>query len=306
MKAAIRHVIAALLTITLVGTLTFFLVRLAPGGPFDTDRVLPPEIMANIQRHYGLDRTLGEQYLFFVRDAIRGDFHESFQYMGRPVNELLREGLAVSLPLGVFGLLLAIGIGIPLGTWSAWRQGSPFDLASGFLTSSGLALPGYLVASLLVLVFSTWLDWLPPALWEGPSSIVLPAIALSIRPAALIAQMSRASLLEALRADYVRTAFAKGLLGRRVLFHHALRNSLVPVLTLLGPVVANLVTGSFIVEVVFQLPGIGKHFVTAVLNRDYPLVTGITILYGAILVGSNLMSELACTWADPRARGVSA
>jgi oligopeptide transport system permease protein len=191
-------------------------------------------------------------------------------------------------------------VGIPLGCISAWKKGTWMDASTMFLAVAGNSLPSYLNASVLVLVFSLKLGWLPPALWDGASSAVLPVLTLASRPLAIIARLTRASLLEALETDYIRTARGKGLTETRVVFKHALKNSLIPVLTMLGPLMASLVTGSFLVEMVFQIPGIGKHFVQAVLNRDYPLVMGVTLVYGVILILCNLSVDLLYGLADPR------
>lgn len=298
----IRRLLGAIPTLFLLATLTFFTLRLAPGGPFDSDRAFPPEIQANIEKKYGLDQPVYIQYANWLKDVGRGDFHESFQYIGQPVTSIITDSLPTSMVLGFWSLVFAIVIGIPLGAIAAWKQNSWWDLSAMFLAVSGVSLPSYLVASFLILVFSLWLGWLPPALWEGPSSMILPVITLGLRPLAIIARLTRASMLEVLNADFIRTAYGKGLGDMSVIFKHALKNSLIPVLTTLGPLSANLVTGSFLVEIVFQIPGMGKHFVAAVINRDYPLVMGVTLVYGAILVISNLLVDLAYAWADPRIR----
>jgi oligopeptide transport system permease protein len=300
----LRRILGSIPTLLLLSTLTFFLLRLAPGGPFDTDRVWPPEIQANIQRKYELDQPLFVQYTHWLRDVAHGDLRESFQYLGRPVRDMISESLPTSLALGSLSLLLAMAFGIPLGCLAAWKRGTWIDAASVFVSVAGISLPSYLVASLLVLVFSLWLGWLPPALWEGPSSWVLPVLTLGCRPLAIVARMTRASMLEALQADYIRTAYGKGLHERAVVFKHALKNSLIPVITIIGPLAASLVTGSFLVEIVFQIPGLGKHFVQAVINRDYPLVMGVTLVYGVILMASNLVVDLAYGVIDPRMRVV--
>lgn len=296
----LRRVAGAVPTLLILATLTFFLLRLAPGGPFDSERVWPPEIQANIAAKYGLNQPVAVQFTSWLGDIARGDFRESFQYIGRPVSEIIGESLPVSMLLGAWALLFSIAVGIPLGCVAAWKRNTWLDYSSMFVAVSGLSLPSYLVASLLILIFASGLGWLPPALWEGPSSAVLPVATLALRPLAIIARVTRSTMIEALHSDYVRTAFGKGLSERRVVFKHALRNSLIPVITLIGPLAANLVTGSFLVEIVFQIPGLGKHFVQAVMNRDYPLVMGVTLIYGVILILSNLAVDLFYGWADPR------
>ncbi len=298
----IRRLGAAIPTLLLLATLTFFLLRLAPGGPFDDERAFPPEIQATLEQRYGLHLPLHEQFTMWLGGVVRGDLRESFQYQGQSVSELIGQSLPNSLLLGAWALVFCIAIGIPLGCVAAWKQNSLWDSSAMFLAVSGVSLPSYLVASLLVMIFSIWLGWLPPALFDDWRSMILPVITLGVRPMAMIARMTRASMLEALGSDYVRTAYSKGLESRRVVFKHALKNSLIPVITILGPISANLVTGSFLVEMVFQIPGMGKHFVSAVINRDYPLVMGVTLVYGAILILSNVMVDILYAWVDPRIR----
>lgn len=298
----LRRCASAFTTLFLLVALTFFLLRLAPGGPFDEDHVWPAEVKANIEKKYGLDQPLLVQFTRWIGDLAHGDLRDSFQYIGRPVNEMIAESLPVSLTLGFWSMLLAVAVGIPLGCLAAWRRGTWVDASAMFIAVAGISLPSYLVASLLILLFSFYLGWFPPALWEGASSMILPVVTLSVRPIAMIARLTRVSMLEALQSDYVRTAYAKGLSARRVVYKHALKNSLVPVLTILGPMVAMLVTGSFVVELVFQIPGLAKYFVQAVLNRDYPLVMGVTLVYGVILLGCNLAVDLLYAAVDPRIR----
>lgn len=302
LEYAFKRILSFIPTLFILATILFFVLRLTPGGPFDGERVFPAEVKAAIEAHYGLDRPLADQYLRWLSDVLHGDFGESFQYVGRNVSEMISESLGPSLLLGLLSLVFALLLGIPLGVLAGWRQGTWLDSSAMFFAIAGVSLPSYLVASSLVLLFSLKLGWFPPALWEDPSSAVLPVLTLGLRPMAMIARLTRASVIETLSADFIRTAHAKGLPRARVLFHHALRNSLIPVLTLLGPIAANLVTGSFLVEVVFQIPGLGKYFVGAVLNRDYPLVMGVTLFYGVILLACNLGVDLLCAWADPRIR----
>jgi oligopeptide transport system permease protein len=297
-----KRIASAALTLLLLATLTFFLIRLAPGGPFDSDHAWPPEIKANIDHKYGLDQPVTTQFVSWLKDVAHGDLRDSFQYIGRPVTEMIGDALPPSLLLGTWAFVVSILIGIPLGCIAAWKRGTWLDSSSMFLAVAGISLPSYLVASLLILLFALKLMWFPPALWEGWDSMILPIATLALRPLAMIARLTRASMLETLSSDYIRTAYAKGLSPARVIFKHALRNSLIPVLTMLGPLAAGLVTGSFVVETVFQIPGMGRFFVQGVLNRDYPLVMGITLVYGAILIASNLVTDLMYGWADPRIR----
>ncbi len=299
---ALRRLAGAIPTLLVLAVATFLLLRLAPGGPFDTDRAFPPEVKAAIDAKYGLDQPIWLQLAHWLGDLAHGDLRESLQYLGRPVTEIIAESFPASAQLGLLSLILSLGAGVSLGALAAWKQNTWLDFGAVFLTIAGVSLPSYLVASLLILVFSIGLDWLPPALWEGPSSMILPTITLALRPLALVARMTRSSMLEALSSDYVRTAYSKGLAAPPVVFKHALRNSLIPVITLMGPITANLITGSFLVEIVFQIPGLGRHFVSAMLNRDYPLVMGVTLFFGVILIFSNLAVDLTYGLIDPRVR----
>ena len=297
-----KQTLGAIPTLALLLTLTFFLLRLAPGGPFDSERAWPPEIKANIDRQYELDRPVYVQFGHWAGSAVRGDFRESFQYTGIPVSQLIKDSLPVSMTLGFWAVIASVIFGLGLGAIAAWKQNTWIDGSAMFLAIAGVSLPSYLVASVLILSLSLGLGWFPPALWEGPSSLVLPVITLALRPLAIIARLTRASMLEAMNSDYIRTAFSKGLSERSVVFKHALKNSLIPILTVVGPITAYLVTGSFLVETVFQIPGIGKFFVEGILNRDYPLVMGVTLVYGVILIAANLGVDLLYGVVDPRIR----
>ncbi|MBY0471309.1 ABC transporter permease [bacterium] len=293
---------SALITLFFLAVITFFTLRLAPGGPFDTERATTPEIQASINQQYGLDRPLIVQFADWFAGAAKGDLKTSFQYLGRPVSEIIFGALPNSLVLGGWALLFAVALGLPLGALAAWKQNTVWDFSAMFAAVAGVCLPSYLVASVLILVFSMWLHWFPPALWEGPQSYVLPVITLGLRPMAILARLIRASMIEVLRSDYIRTARAKGLSQGSVVMKHALKNSLIPVVTLLGPIMANLVTGSFLVEYVFEIPGMGKHFITSVINRDYPLALGVTLIYGVILISCNFFVDVAYGYIDPRIR----
>ena len=291
---------AATFSFLIVGT--FFLLRLAPGGPFDGDKVWPKEVQASIEAKYGLDQSLPLQFAGWCRDLLHGDLRESFHYLGTPVTEIIREATPASFQLGGIALLVSVVCGILLGVLSAWRRGTWIDASSMFLAVSGITLPTYLIATLLVLLFSSRLGWLPPALWEDKASMVLPVITLSLRPLAIIARMTRTTILEVLHSDYIRTAHSKGLDEKHVLFKHALRNALIPVTSLLGPITASLITGSYVVETIYQIPGLGQYFITSVIDRDYPLVMGMTLFYGVILLSCNLLVDLTYGLIDPRIR----
>lgn len=303
-----KRLFEAIATLFVIASMTFLLLRILPGGPFDSEKALPPEIMANIEAKYGLDKPLLEQYTTFMLRLVQGDWGESYKYIGRSVSDIITETLPVSAELGLYSLLLAALIGIPLGVIAASKHNSVFDTLAMLIAISGVALPSFVVGPIFVMVFSFGIPFavlhgtLPPALWEGWQYMILPVVTLGIRPAAILARMTRGAVLEAIKQDYVRTARAKGVSERSVLFHHVLRNSLIPVLSITGPLVAGLLSGSFIIEVIFAIPGIGKHLVQSVTNRDYPLVLGLTLLYSALLVFANLIVDLLYSVADPRIR----
>jgi oligopeptide transport system permease protein len=298
----LRNIASAIATLFFLIFFTFFLLRLAPGGPFDSDRAFAPEVKAAIDARYGLDQPLRTQFIRYISGLMRGDLGESFQYQGVGVTEVIGDSFIPSLQLGITSLLIATLLGLFWGSWAAYFHGSWLDHTAVFTTIAGASLPSYLVASVLILVFSQTLGWFPPALWEDYSSMVLPVLTLASRPLALIARLTRSSMLESLQSDYIRTARGKGCSSFRVVAIHALRNSLLPVVSLLGPLSANLLTGSFLVEVVFQVPGLGRHFVHAMMNRDYPLVMGVTLFYGIILVTSNSVTDVLARTLDPRIR----
>lgn len=296
----IKRLLEAVFTIWVIATLTFGLLRVIPGGPFDSEKALPPEIKANIEAKYHLDKPLPMQYLMYMKGLVNGELGESFKYSGRDVGEIIADSLPASLQLGVFALLLSYLIGIPAGVWAASRHNTWQDHTLMALAISGVALPSFLVAPILILIFCFGLGWFEPALWEGPAFYVLPTVVLGTRAAAVIARLTRASVLEVIRADFIRTGRAKGLSEGALLFKHVLRNSLIPVVTFSGPLVAGIITGSFVVEQIFAIPGIGKHMVLSVSNRDYPLILGTTLVFSVILVLCNLMVDLLYAYFDPR------
>lgn len=304
----LKRVLEAFTTLFVIASLTFLLLRILPGGPFDSEKALPAEIKANIEARYGLNKPLLEQYGSYLQGLVTGDWGESYKYIGRSVTDIIAETLPVSAELGLYSLILSLLIGIPLGVIAASRHNTMFDTMAMLIAISGVALPSFVVGPILVMIFSFGIPFsflhgtLPPALWDGWQYMILPVITLGIRPAAIYARMTRGTVLESIRQDYVRTARAKGVPERTVLFHHVLRNSLIPVLTITGPLVAGLLSGSFIIEVIFAIPGIGKHLVSSVGNRDYPLVLGLTLLYSALLVVSNLIVDILYSMVDPRIR----
>jgi oligopeptide transport system permease protein len=300
----LKRLAGAIPTLLAIVTLSFFLMRAAPGGPFDREHALPPEIMANLQRAYGLDQPLWVQYGRYLRALAHGDFGPSFKYKDFTVTELIRQGFPVTLQIGCMALILALSVGIPMGTWAALHQSTAADYATMSLAVTGIAVPPFVVLPFLGLLFGIYLHWLPVAGWE-PGSIrylILPVIALTLPPLAVIARLTRGSMLEALHSNYLRTALAKGLPLRTVILRHALRPALMPVAGYLAPAVASIMTGSLVVESIAGLPGIGRYLVQGALNRDYTLVMGMVILYSALLILMGLLVDLLYAWLDPRVR----
>ena len=304
LRYAIRRLGEAIPTLFVLVTLAFFLIRVAPGGPFDDERVLPPEIEANLARAYNLDAPLFQQYLHYLGNILRGDFGPSFKYKDYTVTELIWGGFPVSLRIGLTAIVLAFLIGTSLGALAALRQNSRLDYAVMAASMTGIAIPNFVVAPLLSLVFGVYLGLLPVGGWAGGSlrNMVLPVIALALPQIAYIARLTRGSLIEVLRANYVRTARAKGLPERLVLLRHAIRAALPPVVSYLGPATAGVITGSVVIEQIFGIPGIGRYFVQAALNRDYTLVLGVVVFYGGIIVMFNLVVDLVYGLLDPKVR----
>lgn len=290
----------ALFTVFIIATVTFALLRFTPGGPFDSEKALPPEVKANIEAKYKLNEPLYVQYWDYITNVAQLDLGESYKYVGRPITEIISETFPVSLQLGVYAILVSLLIGIPLGVIAAANHNKWLDTVAMGFAISGVALPSFLVAPIAIIVFSFWLGWLPPALWDGPEYYIMPVLILGIRPAAVIARLTRSSVLDVIRSDYIRTAYAKGLEQKVVLFKHVLRNSLIPVVTISGPLVAGILSGSFVIELIYAVPGIGKHLIQSVTNRDYPLILGVTLLYAALLIVANLVVDLLYVLIDPR------
>jgi oligopeptide transport system permease protein len=303
LQYALRRLFGAVPTLFLIVTLAFVLVRLAPGGPFDEEQALAPEVKANLERAYGLDRPLHEQYANYLGALLRGDLGPSMRLRDFTVNELIATGLPVSLALGGMAILLAVGLGVPLGALAALRQNSAVDHAVMGVAVLGIAVPVYVVAPLLALVFGIHLGWLPVGGWSGDArELLLPTIALALPTLAYVARLMRGSVLEVLRLPHVRTARAKGLSPAAVLWRHALPPAFLPVLSYLGPATAAVLTGSLVVETIFGLPGMGRYLVQGALNRDYTLVLGKVIVYATLILSLNLAVDLLYGVLDPRVR----
>lgn len=301
---AVRRLSGAVPTLFVIVTLAFFMMRLAPGGPFDGERIVPPEIEANLLRAYGLDRPLAEQYATYLGRLLTGDLGPSFKYKDLSVGELIASGLPVSLRVGGIAMLGAALAGVALGSLAALRRNTAVDRAVMLGATTGIAVPNFVVAPVLSLVLGVYLSWLPVAGWGGGHwrHLVLPVTALALPQVAYVARLTRAALVEVLCADYIRTARAKGLPERAVLVRHALGGALLPVVSYLGPATAGLLTGSVVIEQIFALPGIGRYFVQGALNRDYTLVLGVVVFYGALVILFNLVVDLLYGALDPRVR----
>jgi len=296
------RLLLAIPTLFVIITLAFFMIKIAPGGPFDGERALSKAVQENLNRQYKLDRPILEQYGHYVGGVLRGDFGPSFQYRDQSVSGLIRQGLPTSMLVGGCALCLALAIGLSLGIWAARRMGSIMDRLVMATAAIGLALPSFVIAPLMALVFGVALRWFPVAGWDKPSNIVLPVLALSIPYAASIARLARAGVAETLSAPFVRTARAKNVSETRLLWRHVLPRALMPVVSFLGPAAAGILTGSVVIETIFQIPGIGRYFVQGALNRDFTLVMGVVIVYAALIIVFNLLVDIALQWLDPRTR----
>jgi len=299
----VRRLLAIPLLVWIVATLAFFLMRAAPGGPFDRERApASREVEAALQARYHLDESLGRQYLRFLAGLVQGDLGPSFKYRHHTVNDILTQALPVSLTLGWLAFGTALGIGIPTGFIGAVHRGRWPDWAGSFLVLTGVCIPTFVLAPILVLIFSLRLGWLPVALWGSIPQVLLPTFALGLYFAARVSRLLREGLSETLRAPFILTARAKGLGEFQLLLRHALRPSLLPVVSYCGPMLADLLTGSFVIERVFQIPGTGAFFVNSFFSRDYPLMVGLVIVYSALLLLLNLATDFAYRWLDPRTR----
>lgn len=296
----IKRIFNAVIVLWVVTTITFFLMHAIPGGPFTVEKSLPPIVQQSIEERYKLNDPLYKQYSDYLTNLIRGDLGPSFKYPGRSVNDIIKDGFPVSFQLGMEAVLIAIIIGIPAGIIAAINQGKWQDHAVNFFTTLGVAVPSFVVAALLIYVLSTKLHLLPSAMWEGWQYQIMPALALSGMPTSFIARLTRSSMLDVLGQDYIKTARAKGLSRFTVLFKHALPNSLIPVVTYAGPMTASILTGSFVIENIFAIPGLGQYFVTSIYNRDYTVILGVTIFYSIIIIVLNMIVDLIYPFLDPR------
>ena len=298
-----RRLLVAVPVIVIVTTITFFLIRLAPGGPFDADKVVPPEVLKNLNATYNLDAPVIVQYKDYMINLAQGDFGPSFRYPGRSVTEMIFTGLPTTFELAFYAILIAIFIGILSGVTAAVKRNTSLDYIPMTIAMIGICMPTFLLGPILVLIFGIYLEVLPVSGWGSlPGDKILPSITLGAAYAAYIARLSRGGMLETLNQDYIRTARAKGLSEVRVVFNHALRGGLIPVVSFLGPAMAGLIGGSFVVETIFQIPGLGRFYVEAAFNRDYTMILGTTIFFSVLIILFNLLSDLMVLLMNPQAR----
>jgi oligopeptide transport system permease protein len=285
-----------------IATLTFFMVRLAPGGPFDAEKQVTPEIRRNLEAHYGLDKPLYRQYFDYMGKVVKGDLGPAFKHPNRSVNELIWGAFPVSLQLGFYSLLVALALGLMAGIIASLRPNSPTDYVPMTLAMVGICVPTFVMGPLLILVFALGLGWFSASGWYTSGDMVLPALTLGGYYAAYVARLTRGGMLEILNQDFIRTARAKGASSLRIIVQHSLKGGLLPVVSFLGPAIAGLVTGSFVVETIFQIPGLGRMFVNSAFNRDYTLVLGTVLFYATLIIILNLVVDIVQVWLNPKLR----
>ena len=295
-----RRLGGAIIILWVIITVTFALMHAIPGGPFTTEKKLPPQVKASIEAKYHLDDPVWKQYGDYLGGVITGDLGPSYKYEGRSVNDIISDAFPISAQLGLLSLMVAVVGGIAAGAISAMRPNGIVDYAVTILSTIGISVPTFIIGAVLVYVVGFELGWFPVALWHGPSYMVLPVLTLAAQPMAFIARLTRSGLLDVYQQEYIRTARAKGLSSWTILTRHALGNAILPVITYLGPLAASLLTGSFIVETIFAIPGLGQYFVTSIYNRDYTVILGITIFYSALVVFLNILVDMIYPLIDPR------
>jgi len=299
-RFVVRRLLQTIPVLFVIITATFFMVRFVPGGPFTGEKAIPQEILKNIEAHYGLDQPLWRQYLSYLGQIAHGDLGPSFKYSNRTVNEIIADKLPVSLELGGLALVVALVIGLTLGVLAAVRRNTWLDYLASSVGLLGICVPTFVLGPLLVLFFAIRLGWFNASGWDTPADRVLPVLTLGFVYAAYIMRLTRGGMLEVLNQDFIRTARAKGASELRIIFRHALRGGLLPVVAFLGPGIAGILTGSFVIETIFQIPGLGREFVNSAFNRDYTLVLGTVILYATLIVVLNLVVDVVQVWLNPR------
>jgi oligopeptide transport system permease protein len=302
-RFALGRILQAIPVLLAVITVTFFLIHSAPGGPFSADKAVPPEVIKALEEQYNLNQPIWQQYVSYLGDVVRGDFGPSFKYSGRTVNELIAAGLPITAELAFYAMIVALVIGLLADIGAAVRPNTAQDYIPMTAAMIGICMPSFLLGPLLVLVFGINLEWLPVSGWgDIPGDKILPSITLGAGFAAYIARLSRGGMLEVLSQDYIRTARAKGLSETLIILKHALRGGLIPVVAFLGPAFAGLLSGSFVVETIFQIPGLGRFYVQAAFNRDYTLILGMTIFLSTLIIVFNLLSDMLAIWLNPKLR----
>ncbi|MBI2784110.1 MAG: ABC transporter permease [Gammaproteobacteria bacterium] len=303
LRFILYRLLQAIPVLLVVVTATFFLVRLAPGGPFSAEKAVPPEVLRALEARYHLDQPLSKQYLSYLGDLLHGDFGPSFRYPGRSVDEMIFSGLPTTAELGLYALLISLVLGTTAGVIAALRPNTAQDYLPMSAAMIGICLPSFLLGPLLLLVFGVWLEWVPVSGWGNvPGDKILPALTLASGYTAYVARLSRGGMLEVMSQDYIRTARAKGLPEWVVVVKHGLRGGLIPVVAFAGPAFAGLLSGSFVVETIFQIPGLGRFYVQAAFNRDYTMIMGTTVFFAVLIVAFNLLADIAAVWLNPRLR----
>jgi len=299
-RFVVQRFLSMLLALFFIITITFLLMHAIPGGPFTAEKKLPEAILRNIEARYHLDWPLWKQYADYMWKLLHWDLGPSFKYESRTVNDIINSGFPISATLGALSVALALALGIPAGIISALKQNKWQDAVAMFVAIFGVSVPAFILASLLMFVFALKLGWLPAARWGTPQQVIMPVISLSTFSLAFIARLMRSSMLEVIQQDYIRTARAKGLPSLLVIYRHAVKNAIIPVVTYLGPLVAGVFTGSFVIEQIFAIPGLGRHYVTSIYNRDYTVILGVTVFYSILLVSMNFLVDVAYVFLDPR------
>lgn len=300
LRYIIKRVATAVITAFLVATLTFFIMNMVPGGPFLSEKAVTPQAQAAMEAKYGLDKPLGKQYLTYMGSLVRGDMGLSLKKRGRTVSQIIATKFPVSARLGGLAMIVAVFAGVPLGAVAAFRRGKLVDNILVVLSTAGIAIPSFLSSTLLMYIFTDKLHLLPSLGLNSPQSYIMPVVALALYPTFYIARLMRSSMLDVMGQDYMRTARAKGVGTMMMIFKHAMRNAILPVVTYLGPLLASLMTGSFIIEKIFNIPGLGSEFVGAITSRDYPMIMGTTIFLAVFVIFMNVLVDIAYAVIDPR------
>jgi oligopeptide transport system permease protein len=296
----VRRLLETVPVLLIIITATFFMIRFVPGGPFTAEKAVTPEILRNLEAHYGLNEPLYRQYFDYLGSLLHGDLGPSFKYPNRTVNEIIADKLPTSLELGAFSLLVALLVGLPLGIFAAIRRNTWVDYLCSSVAMVGICVPTFVMGPLLVLAFAIHVNWFNASGWYSPRDWILPSLVLGFFYSAYIARLTRGGMLDVLNQDYIRTARAKGAGESRVILKHALRGGLLPVVSFLGPATAGILTGSFVIEIIFQIPGLGREFVNSAFNRDYTLVLGTVILYATLIIAFNFIVDVVQVWLNPR------